>query len=326
LARRVASSLLFVARMLRTISLSLLSWISISVGSTARASEEPGESNVVGGTRVPDGKWRDVVAVIGRESTCTGTLVAPDVVLTAAHCVVGEPYEIRSDTVDYTRGGDRIPVKWSRAYPDWENKYDVGVLVLEHVARGRPRKVAAACTTRERLVEGAKLHLVGFGLTTQSGEDTNTALREADVVVTDPTCTMDMGCHRVVAPHGEFMAGGSGVDACFGDSGGPVLVDTEEGPALVGVVSRGLALPGAPCGQGGIYTRADKVVSWIQSVAGTRVLRTADCDQDGPADGNRGSETGGCSTSGDAGLGLGIGLLLFGMRVSQRRHTRDHPI
>jgi uncharacterized protein (TIGR03382 family) len=195
------------------------------------------------------------------------------------------------------------------------------------VARGRPRKIAAASTTRERLVEHAKVHLVGFGMTTQSGEDSNTAMREADLVVTDPTCTMDVGCRRVVAPRGEFMAGGLGVDACFGDSGGPVFLDTDDGPALVGVVSRGLSLPGAPCGQGGIYVRADKVVSWIQSVTGARMQRTGDCDQDSPADGDDGgSERGGCSTSGDAGVGLGIGLLLFGVRVSQRRHVRDHPI
>jgi endonuclease G, mitochondrial len=320
----VASSLLIGARMLRIINLALLFSISMSFGSTVRASEET-EPNVVGGTRVPVGKWRDVVLVVGKTSTCTGTLVAADVVLTAAHCVVDEPYEIRSDTVDYAKpGGDRIPIKWSRAYPDWENKYDIGVIMLDHIARGQPRKIAAACTTREQLVAGAKVHLVGFGTTTAAGDLENTEMREANLVVTDPSCSMDVSCHRAVAPRGEFTAGGQGVDSCFGDSGGPVYLDTPDGPALVGVVSRGLSIPGVPCGNGGIYTRADKVVSWLKSVTGARIDRTADCGLDGPADGDSEDPvSGGCSTGGGSGIaGLGLGWFwLRRRRVSRCRHV-----
>ena len=44
-----------------------------------------------------------------------------------------------------------------------------------------------------------------------------------------------MGCNPNVAPGGEFIAGGSGTaDSCFGDSGGPVYLDTPAGPVLIG--------------------------------------------------------------------------------------------
>lgn len=256
--------------------------IVIGGAAGARAAGPELEAPVVGGTRVPDGTWRDVVAVVARDAVCTGTLVAPDIVVTAAHCVEAGPVEVITDTTDYAaEPGDHIPVKWARAYPRWRERYDVGVLMLDHVARGRPRTVASACTTRPALVAGATVHLVGFGLATAEATDANTTLREAELRVVDPTCTSDPSCEPSVAPHGEFIAGGGGRDACFGDSGGPVYLDTADGPALVGIVSRGLAVPGAPCAIGGVYERVDKVVSWIQSVTGTRLARTS-CD--GPAD------------------------------------------
>jgi MYXO-CTERM domain-containing protein len=274
------------------------------------------ESQIVGGSPVPEGKWRDVVAVIGESATCTGTLIAPDIVLTAGHCIDIEPYEVRTDTIDYTGVGDRIPVKWARAYPDWDRRYDIGVIMLEHVARGRHRKIAAACEAKRQLTEGAMVHLVGFGMTGIDGS--NTLMREADVRIIDPTCTQDDSCEPSVAPHGEFMAGGNGTDSCFGDSGGPVFVDTAEGPALIGVVSRGLAIPGSTCGDGGVYVRADKVVAWVQSVTGVSLDRTL-CD--GSADdGGEEEETGGCSAGG-GGMGLGAIALLGIVRRRRRAAT-----
>ncbi len=285
--------------------------LSVVTAPNAHANEDSTET-VIGGTRVPEGKWRDVVFVVGRGASCTGTLIAPDVVLTAGHCIDIDPYEVWTDTVDYGKpGGDRIPVKWARAYPSWESRYDVGVIMLDHVARGQPRKIAAACSAREGLIAGAMVHIVGFGVASPSGDDNNTLMREANVPVIDPTCTMDASCAPKIAPTGEFMAGGNGTDSCFGDSGGPVYLDTAEGPVLIGVVSRGLATGGAPCGHGGVYIRADKVVSWVQKVTGARIQRST-CD--GQAD-DAGGEVpgGGCSTSGAAGSAVvalaGIGLL-----------------
>ena len=301
-------------------SFSLL--VLLLANSTAFAEEE----SIVGGSTVPRGRWPDVVAVIGRDGVCSGTLVAQDVVLTAGHCIEIQPYKVIVDTTDYARsGGEEIRVAWARAYPDWERRYDVGVLFLDQPATtAKPRVVASACTARALIETGAEVQIAGFGLATAEGLDSNTRLREATVPIIDPTCTLDPACNPDISPHGEFMAGGHGADTCFGDSGGPVYIDTRDGHghALVGVVSRGLALPAAPCGNGGVYVRVDKVISWIQSVTG-RTLSKSRCPSR-HADGDEAaSESGGCSAGAGIGILAGLALLICAWLLARRDRMID---
>ncbi len=304
--------------MLRTLITTSLSVSLLTAAATgALAGPALGPPPVVGGERVPPGELPEVVAVLGEFGACTGTLIAPDVVLTAGHCIDIEPREVITHTDDYgERRGDRIRVKWAQAYPRWEDRFDVGVLMLDHVARPAPRAIASACHANSALAAGTPLRVVGFGLTTPDAHDTNTAKHQATIPVLDPFCETAPGCGAGAAPRGEFAAGGRGTDSCFGDSGGPALLDTPDGPVVVGVVSRGLAVPGAPCSSGGIYVRADKVVAWVERVTGRNIARTTcagRADAPGPdADG----EAGGCSAGGAA--GLAAGFVLIGVRRRRR--------
>jgi hypothetical protein len=56
-------------------------------------------------------------------------------------------------------------------------------------------------------------------------------------------------------------------DSCFGDSGGPLYVPTEEGDYLVGLVSRGRSDVKRDCGDGGVYTLLSAHLGWIESTA-----------------------------------------------------------
>jgi len=294
-------------------------------------------SSVIGGTPVMPGEWPDAVAVLSRTTACTGTLITPDVVLTAGHCIDDDPVIALVGSVDFGRpGGEPIRIRASLAYPDWEHTYDVGLVVLEHPASAPPRAIAAPCTARAELIEDALVHLVGFGLTTRSGTGDNTRLHEARIPVVDATCSDDRACNPRVSPGGEFTAGGDGPDACFGDSGGPVYLDTPAGPALIGVVSRGEALTDRPCGNGGVYVRADKVVSWIQRMTGETVARTrctGASDQDDPGASPRpvreaDTADGGCDAGGGAGgtLVIALGVItaagLYRRRASVDRSAR----
>ena len=264
--------------------------------STAAFASTP--APVVGGTSVPAGAYPDVALVIAPKALCTGTLIAPDVVLTAGHCIETDPKEVLLGSIDYTKStGEVIAVKSATAYPSWRTEFDVGVLVLEHESKAKPRPIVAACAA-QHLEVGASVTLVGFGLTAAAGTGANSRLRQATLTVSDPSCTGDPACAAKVAPNGEFVAGGDGKDSCFGDSGGPIYLQD----ALIGVVSRGVGTSAEPCGGGGIYVRADRVVAWVERVTGRKVTRAA-CDA--PAD-DAGSNqpvemtsaAGGCSATG----------------------------
>src|SRR5262245_6833153 len=62
---------------------------------------------VIGGAAAPDGKWPDAVALMfGGQQECTGTLVAPTVVITAGHCVNdGAPDQVLIGTSSLLRPG-----------------------------------------------------------------------------------------------------------------------------------------------------------------------------------------------------------------------------
>jgi MYXO-CTERM domain-containing protein len=292
--------------------------------------------SVIGGTPVKPGAWPDAVVVLAQDAACTGTLITPDVVLTAGHCIDTDPVVVIVDTVDYGQpGGEPIRVKAALAYPDWEHAYDVGVVVLEHAASVTPRVVAAACSARSGLTPGAQVHLVGFGLTTRAGTGNNTRLHEAAISIVDPACSDDPACMPAISPGGEFTAGGRGTDACFGDSGGPVYLDTSTGPALVGVVSRAAVMESQPCGDGGVYVRADRVIAWVQRVTHETVARTrcsgaadedGSSDPDGPADpaarGDAAATSTGCAAADGAGGTLVIALGVLATAELYRRRRR----
>jgi secreted trypsin-like serine protease len=257
------------------------------------------DSAIVGGTLAPAGKWPDTVAVIGQQGVCTGTLIAPDVVLTAGHCADIRPQRIVANTTNYAQGGVSVNVTRTTAYPNWETTYDVAVLVLAGAVQGvTPRKVGTTCTFTG-FTNNTSVHVVGFGATDTQAQTNNSRLYEVTVPVTDPGCTGGNGCNPGVAPGGEFKAGGGGIDSCNGDSGGPVYLDTPRGPIVVGAVSRALANAQVPCGGGGIYVRTDKLVQWLET-SSQRPIAKDDCAAPPPPpdDDNSGQGTGSGSGSG----------------------------
>jgi hypothetical protein len=211
----------------------------------------------------------------GDEAFCTGTLVAPRVVITAGHCIdgPGAPTDVKLGATDSAGPGEVIAIEDAIEFLDWEDTYDIGVLVLAEPSTIAPRTVATACVTRESLVNGAPITLVGYGATTEEGDDPNTLLMEGQAAVIDVACN-GPGCQTAVSPGGEFIAGGQGVDSCFGDSGGPVYLQSQyDGIVLAGVVSRALDDAVTPCGDGGIYVRPDDLIPWIELAAGEPIAR-----------------------------------------------------
>jgi secreted trypsin-like serine protease len=236
-----------------------------------------GNAPVIGGTNAPAGKWPDATATIQPDGLqgCTGTLIAPTVVLTAEHCIYdGGPTSVVIGTSSLARKseGETIQVTKRFAYPNGDRSYDIGVLVLASPSKFAPRAIASGWT-RFDIKNAAPVSIVGYGAIDRNASMYVNELQEATTTITDADCSRSAGCNSLAKPNGELGAGGMGIDTCPGDSGGPLYLITDSGTYLAGVTSRGYDNNSYDCSEGGIYARPDKVVDWIEEVAGSKVSR-----------------------------------------------------
>jgi len=235
---------------------------------------------IVGGEPSVEGGWPAVVAVmtLNEEFGCTGTLIADDLVLTAGHCGQGME-EVRVGTHDLVADpGEAHAIAESWVHPNHYATYDVAVYRIEPpVTTVEPVPLIRDCWVSDYLVDDGEGVIVGFGAIDAYATERPTALHEAIVPIVDAACeNTGRGCNTEVSPGGELIAGGDGIDSCSGDSGGPLFLDTPEGLLLTGITSRAAVPTRTPCGDGGIYVRADAVADWIEEVADA-TLPSPDC-------------------------------------------------
>jgi endonuclease G len=228
---------------------------------SAEAPAPGGATQVIGGASAKSGAWPDVAGILfpgsnGDEALCTGTLVAPTVVLTAGHCY--DPLEplpdnvlIGTSSLARPDDGETIEIQAGFVYPDAQTSEDVTVLVLARASSRTPRKIATGWA-RVDVVNGARIALVGYGATNQDGNRFVNELQEATTKITDFDCSKSSGCNAAARPAGELGAGGMGVDTCPGDSGGPLYLTTGYGAFLAGVTSRSYDNARVACSEGGI--------------------------------------------------------------------------
>lgn len=224
---------------------------------------------VIGGSAVPEGKWRDAAAVLfGGQQGCTGVLVAPAVVMTAAHCIDGSLNAVLIGTNSLARpsAGETISVSRRITYPG--SKYDIAIVILAQPSTITPRLLATGWAQSE-IVNGGRVQLVGYGAIDRNARTYVDEMQEAESTITDAGCTQHSGCDSTARPNGEIGAGGSGIDTCPGDSGGPMYLLTSYGEFLTGITSRGYNSNQYDCSEGGIYTRPDKaeIVAWVEQQA-----------------------------------------------------------
>lgn len=238
------------------------------------------DPNIVGGQAADPGEWPWQVALVRtsdyyNSQFCGGSLVAPQWVVTAAHCVDGETinsidvvagiYNLQTHPGAQKRDVAQI-IKHPNYSPSTSNN-DIALIKLSTpvtIGGTGESKTAAVPLVPSSVgdLTGVNSWVTGWG-NTESFPEWPTQLMEVQVpIISNTDCgnaypgqiTSSMMC-------AGFAAGGK--DSCQGDSGGPLVVDVGSGWQLAGVVSwgDGCADPNAY----GVYTRVSVFTAWINS-------------------------------------------------------------
>lgn len=269
------------------IALALLASLVLTGAATAapHASNPKATGSVIGGHNATIAQYPSLAFIEGVQATagyaCTGSVVAPRVILTAGHCVqdvesnsIVEPGRIAVATgisnLTKIAKANVSEVVQVLAYPKFNPSKlqgDAGLLILAAPVAAPP--IALATSADAALYEpGNELTIAGWGI-----DDRNTGHAPNQLQAATVPIDTAGNCKRGVTRYDPFydpsrqfctLDTKRKVIFCHGDSGGPGIATAADGtPVELGIISLndGVCNPASPA----VYTRVDQVDSWVQS-------------------------------------------------------------
>ncbi|ETV71537.1 hypothetical protein H257_13200 [Aphanomyces astaci] len=200
------------------------------------------QQRIVGGVEAAVGQHLYVCGLRRTKSgtsLCGSSLIAPNVVLTAAHCTRNDRkfVSIGSHFRSGISDGERIKVKQFIKHPKHNNvtnSYDFAILILEEPSKFPPVQVSF-----DTVAPGTPTILRGWGRKSSGGPSSLFLMEVGVDTISNDQCAKLLTGYTV--SEAMLCAGGElGEDSCQGDSGGPLTVESNGSVKLVGVISWGL--------------------------------------------------------------------------------------
>lgn len=262
------------SRSIRSATLLFALLVGMLPTSLAKASDhdvhENKEPMIIGGGDA-DPSWGPYITLIITQSggQCTGMYISQYWVLTAAHCVEDRA-DIYSGTTDVNTisfvseaSGLRHPY-----YIDSSVRYDYGLYRLDFPSTVDEQFIPRLANYDDvwTWTPGTTVFMYGWGLTDASGGYSDLLQSAATFVVDDETCAdADLAIGVVFDPTTAMCTFSTGVSACSGDSGGPVIAgDSSDRLVVVGITSYGPR----SCGLHSVAAWLPGGLTWIRSTTG----------------------------------------------------------
>jgi secreted trypsin-like serine protease len=249
----------------------------------AESADNNAQASIVGGRAASIAEFPSLAYIEARVGkggfACTGTVVAPRVILTAAHCIESQesgaftPPSAYAVATNTTSPSETAPENIFRViethvfygFDPGNLRGDAGILILDRPTTAPPLAMANAADAA-LYAGGASVQLAGWGLTRANARSAPGSLRTTTMTVQTPAAckSRTRSYYRPFSAAGQLctLATPTTSGGCFGDSGGPAIAQRADGTLVhLGVISTG----GPFCSTKlpNVLTRTDVVSTWV---------------------------------------------------------------